>query len=211
MYGPARLEFDYEDPVPEDRELAAREMEAKAATAKALIEAGAYGPEVLEAIGLPAVAFGQPGADPDKELLIDLVKGAPAHLAELILPLLGFDLPKKPPAPATGQPPPAGDEPEDPEPVARTPFEQARDALLAAVPEIEAAQRWVAKAVIDDDTCQPCRDNDGKTYRNRADAYEDYPGGSGYVHCVGEKYGNECRCRVVKRRKGNDGEDSGDE
>jgi hypothetical protein len=25
------------------------------------------------------------------------------------------------------------------------------------------------------------------------------------VHCIGEKYGNQCRCKVVKRRKGDDG------
>jgi HK97 family phage portal protein len=69
--------------------------------------------------------------------------------------------------------------------------------------EIEAAMRWEAVAVVDDDTCQPCMDNDGKTYRNRAAAYKDYPGGSGYVHCVGAEFGNECRCKVVKRgRKG---------
>lgn len=69
--------------------------------------------------------------------------------------------------------------------------------------EIEAAQRWVAVAHDDDDTCEPCRENNGRTYKNRAQAYRDYPGGSGYIHCVGAKYGNDCRCRVVKRgRKG---------
>ncbi|MEW2420448.1 phage portal protein [Streptomyces nigra] len=75
--------------------------------------------------------------------------------------------------------------------------------LSGGVPEIEAAQRWVAVAQDDDDTCHPCRDNDGQTYKNRAQAYRDYPGGSGYIHCEGAKYGNDCRCRVVKRgRKG---------
>jgi HK97 family phage portal protein len=69
--------------------------------------------------------------------------------------------------------------------------------------DIEAAQRWQAVAVIDDNTCQPCRDNDGQLYRNRAAAYRDYPGGSGYVKCTGAEFGNECRCKVVKRgRKG---------
>ncbi|MDQ7910249.1 phage portal protein [Phytohabitans sp. ZYX-F-186] len=66
----------------------------------------------------------------------------------------------------------------------------------------ENAMRWVAVARVDDDTCQPCEDNDGKTYRNRAAAYRDYPGGSGYRHCEGR--GN-CRCRVVKRGRRNDG------
>jgi hypothetical protein len=73
-------------------------------------------------------------------------------------------------------------------------------------PDVEAAMRWEAVAVIDDDTCDPCRENDGKTYRNRAAAYKDYPGGSGYVHCTGAEFGNECRCKVVKRRKSEDDE-----
>jgi HK97 family phage portal protein len=76
-------------------------------------------------------------------------------------------------------------------------------AVAGLTGEIEAAQRWVAVAEDDDNTCQPCRDNDGQTYKNRAQAYRDYPGGSGYVHCVGAEFGNDCRCKVVKRgRKG---------
>jgi len=74
------------------------------------------------------------------------------------------------------------------------------------VPAIEAAQRWVAVAHDDENTCKPCRDNDGQTYKNRAQAYADYPGGSGYVKCVGAEYGNDCRCKVVKRRKTGDDE-----
>jgi len=65
----------------------------------------------------------------------------------------------------------------------------------------EMAQRWVVKAHIDDNTCEPCSENNGKLYRNRADAYADYPNGRGYVKCVGAEYGNDCRCRVVKRGK----------
>ncbi|MFF9002616.1 phage portal protein [Streptomyces achromogenes] len=69
--------------------------------------------------------------------------------------------------------------------------------------DIEAAQRWVVVTQDDDDRCEPCAEQDGRTYRNRAAAYKDYPGGSGYVHCEGAKYGNSCRCKVVKRgRKG---------
>jgi ATP-dependent protease ClpP protease subunit len=63
------------------------------------------------------------------------------------------------------------------------------------------AQRWVVKAHIDDNTCDPCSENNGKLYRNRADAYADYPNGRGYVKCVGAEYGNDCRCQVVKRGK----------
>ncbi|MCX4703875.1 phage portal protein [Streptomyces sp. NBC_01373] len=71
---------------------------------------------------------------------------------------------------------------------------------------IEAAMRWEAVATIDDNTCGPCADNDGQTYRNRAAAYKDYPGGSSYVKCTGAEFGNECRCKVVKRRKTGDDE-----
>jgi ATP-dependent protease ClpP protease subunit len=65
-----------------------------------------------------------------------------------------------------------------------------------------AANRWIAREHIDDNTCQPCRDNDGKLYKNRADAYADYPDGKGYVNCVGAEYGNKCRGKVNKRREG---------
>lgn len=76
-------------------------------------------------------------------------------------------------------------------------------------PEIipEMAQRWVVKAHIDDNVCDPCKANDGKTYKNRADAYADYPGGCGFKDCVGAEYGNKCRCKVIKRgRKGRSSE-----
>lgn len=66
---------------------------------------------------------------------------------------------------------------------------------------IDLAMRWVVDAHIDDNVCEPCRENDGAVYRNRASAYEDYPNGQGYKNCVGAKYGNSCRCKVVKRRK----------
>lgn len=60
------------------------------------------------------------------------------------------------------------------------------------------AQKWVA--VEEDDACPKCLENNGKTYRNREDAYKDYPGGKGYVDCYGK---DGCRGRVVKRgRKG---------
>ena len=68
----------------------------------------------------------------------------------------------------------------------------------------ENALRWQVKAHIDDNTCDPCRKNDKKLYRNRQAAYRDYPNGRGYKECVGAEYGNDCRCRVVKRGKGGD-------
>lgn len=72
--------------------------------------------------------------------------------------------------------------------------------------DVENAMRWEAVAKDDDNVCGPCAENDGRLYRNRAAAYKDYPGGAGYVHCVGAEYGNECRCKVVKRRKTRDDE-----
>ena len=70
------------------------------------------------------------------------------------------------------------------------------------------AQRWVVKAHIDDNVCEPCSKNDGKLYKSRADAYRDYPNGRGYKLCVGAQYGNTCRCKVIKRgRKGGSSND----
>jgi len=67
---------------------------------------------------------------------------------------------------------------------------------------IDAAMRWVVKGEDDDNACDPCQKNHGKLYRSRAAAYADYPGGKSYIKCVGEEFGNHCRCTVVKR-KGN--------
>lgn len=58
--------------------------------------------------------------------------------------------------------------------------------------------KYVVQAHLDENTCDPCRANDGKLYRNRKSAYADYPDGTSYVKCVGEEFGNHCRCKVVK-------------
>lgn len=71
------------------------------------------------------------------------------------------------------------------------------------------AKRWVAVEEDDDNACTPCAEVDGTLYRNRSDAYEDYPGGVGYKDCVGAQYGNSCRGRVVKRRGAERTEDQG--
>lgn len=65
---------------------------------------------------------------------------------------------------------------------------------------IEMAMRWKVIGHKDSNCCDPCEKNIGHLYRNRSDAYADYPGGKSYIKCVGEEYGNHCRCRVVKRR-----------
>lgn len=88
------VEFDYCSPVPEDRAADARDRESKTLSAKTLIDGGVYGPEALEAVGMPPLSFGEPGADPQRELLITLVTRAPT-LAPTILPLLGFELPQQ--------------------------------------------------------------------------------------------------------------------
>ncbi|MDX2702156.1 phage portal protein [Streptomyces sp. PA03-6a] len=211
MYGPTAegLEFDFDNPVPEDAELEGKLLTARASAVRDLVEAGAYGPAVLEAVGLPAIPFGQPDADPDRELLIKLVTRAPT-LAPMILPMLGFQLPEGAAnSLAAAQRPqarlslPASSASTDVD----IEWGEAVAELLGGdgddqeVPDVEDAMRWEAVAEIDDNTCKPCADNDGKVYRNRRDAYKDYPGGSGYVHCVGAEYGNDCRCKVIKRRK----------
>lgn len=71
------------------------------------------------------------------------------------------------------------------------------------------AKRWIAVEEDDDNNCEPCAEVDGKLYRSRADAYEDYPGGVGYKDCIGAQYGNACRGRVVKRRGAESAKDSG--
>lgn len=89
------VEFDYCSPVPEDRAADARERESKTLAAKTLVDAGVYGPQALQAVGLPPLAFGDPDADADRQLLIQLVTRAPT-LAPTILPLLGFDVQQQP-------------------------------------------------------------------------------------------------------------------
>ncbi|MFD9618493.1 phage portal protein [Streptomyces virginiae] len=107
------LEFDYVNPVPADREADREDLAAKANAVKALVESGVYGPSALQAVGLPEMDFGQPNADPDRELLVKLVTNAPT-LAPLILPMLGFDLPAPEPAVSPPPQPPVVPSPGDP-------------------------------------------------------------------------------------------------
>jgi hypothetical protein len=52
---------------------------------------------------------------------------------------------------------------------------------------IAAASTWVVKAHEDVDICKPCSENDGHEYDTQAAAYADYPGGKGYVKCLGRQ------------------------
>lgn len=65
---------------------------------------------------------------------------------------------------------------------------------------VEAAMRWKVVGHRDDNCCEPCQKKIGTLYRNRSSAYADYPGGRGYIKCVGAQYGNRCRCKIIKRR-----------
>lgn len=174
------LEFDFASPVPEDKEAEARTLQQRALAAASLHNAGWFAADILAVVDLPEMG----SRDPQEQLLVDIVRGAPST-APVILPLLGFDIDASRLAPAALN---------------------AWEPPGWAVQEIEAAQRWVAVAHLDDDTCQPCRDNNGQTYKNREAAYRDYPDGEGYIHCIGAEHGNACRCKVVKRgRKGQSG------
>lgn len=190
MYGATGrgLEFDFANPVPEDAEAEANVLQKRALAAASLHNAGWFAADILNVVDLPEMG----SRDPKEQLLVDIVRGAPST-APVILPLLGFDIDTSKLTPAAAN---------------------SWAADLAALTGgsdgggIEAAQRWVAVAEDDDNTCEPCRDNNGRTYKNREQAYRDYPGGSGYVHCEGVQYGNACRCKVVKRgRKGDTGDD----
>lgn len=100
------VEFDFVDPVGNDPEQENAERLSKAQAAQIYIESGFTATSVQEALGLPEMIYGTEGDDPDRDLLVQLVTGAPT-LAPLILPMLGFDLPKQDPPPmAPGQAPP---------------------------------------------------------------------------------------------------------
>lgn len=229
MFGRAAegLEFDYEDPTPPDAETEAKTLTARAGAAKALAETGMWAPDgILSAVGLPemeaAAALGGDGTISPRELgdmIQSIYLGVGVCItweeARDILNRAGAGLDPNTPAPmqmpsrgrrAASEAPPVEPGAED-----AAVEDEPADAWSTAVAgltggEIEAAQRWVAVAVGDENTCQPCLDNDGEVYRNRAAAYKDYPGGSGYVKCVGAEFGNECRCKVVKRGRKGEGE-----
>jgi HK97 family phage portal protein len=66
MFGLAAegLEFDFDNPVPDDREAASNELTARATAAAALIAAGFAPADVLSVVGLPAMAFSPPSGSP---------------------------------------------------------------------------------------------------------------------------------------------------
>jgi hypothetical protein len=220
------LEFDYCDPVPPDPETEATTLTSRANAAKALAETGMWAPEgILSAVGLPemetAAALGGDGSISPRELgdmIQSIYLGVDVCItweeARDILNRAGANLDLNVPPPAQlarrgralAKPDAAPSEAE-PEPVEGEPANAWQELVSGlsggGVEEIEAAQRWVVQITDDGDTCHNCREQAGRTYKNREQAYKDYPGGEGYVRCEGVQYGNACRCRVVKRgRKG---------
>jgi len=216
------LEFDYEPPTPPDPEIEATTLTSRANAAKALAETGMWAPEgILSAVGLPemetAAALGGDGTISPRELG-DMIQSIYLGVGVCITwdearDILnragaGLDVNVPPPAQMPSRGRRAASGPVEGEPIEGEPEGAWRELVAGLTGEgdgldVEAAMRWQAVAKIDDNTCDACRDNDGHLYRNRAAAYKDYPGGSGYVHCTGAEFGNDCRCRVVKRgRKG---------
>jgi HK97 family phage portal protein len=143
MYGATGegLEFDYENPVPEDLAAEAAQLTSRADAAAVLRTAGWHNEDILATVGLPPMRYVAPAA----------------------------------PAAA----PPAS-------------FVEATAGLF---PRATDASTWKVRAHEDADICKPCSQNDGHEYDSQAAAYADYPGGKGYVKCLGAK---NCRCTVVE-------------
>lgn len=91
------LEFRYADPRPKDEAAEREDMQARTEVAMQFVDHGTDWAETMSAFGLPAVPMAE--SDPDRDLLVKLVTGAPS-LAPIILPMLGFDLPDAEPAQA---------------------------------------------------------------------------------------------------------------
>ena len=67
MFGPTttrNLEFDFDDPVPEDREADSKDRITKAQAVKLLVEAGFDAADVLETVGLPEMDWEKPEFTP---------------------------------------------------------------------------------------------------------------------------------------------------
>ena len=83
MFGPGKVEFDYEDPSPDNREEDNGELVAKATAANTLIDAGFDPADVLEVVGLPDMkvvekATQMPVAPPGWVPAAPAAPGAPA-------------------------------------------------------------------------------------------------------------------------------------
>jgi HK97 family phage portal protein len=140
------------------------------------------------------------------EALVALVGAGfePADVLEMLeWPDLGYEKPAPPPIKAAGSVP-GQDQPAIEQAAADdTVTDVSRETIAFGWddPSIDAAMRWKVVGHPDANCCDPCLANIGKLYRNRESAWSDYPAGRSYIKCVGEQYGNHCRCRVIKRRE----------
>lgn len=82
------VEFDYDDPSPENAEAAADELVKKTTAAKTLIDAGFDPDDVCEVVGLPSMQFAkqapQPEQDPQDEPMPSLVEPDFGELSNLM-------------------------------------------------------------------------------------------------------------------------------
>jgi HK97 family phage portal protein len=180
--GVRSLELDYEDPTPANHEAELQELDVKARVVVTLVGAGMDASKVLEMVEWPDLGYAKP------------------EPAVVPMPV--------PPGKRDGQQ-------DDGRDVSR---ETSRDGgradarfilrgLDTGADEwdeigIDAAMRWKVVGHPDKNCCEPCQKNLGRLYRNRTEAYSDYPNGRAYIKCVGEEFGNHCRCRVIKRKDG---------
>lgn len=175
LFGPALstgYQFAHDNPVPEDEAAEAADLAIRAGVFAQLVGAGVDPDSAAEVAGLPPMRM-------------KVEASPPAPPAPTIPPDEG--------APDEGMPVEEGGMSED----------DMMDLASTLTGQIDAgitaAMRWEAVEILDDATCDPCRANDGKLYRNREDAYKDYPDGQGYVKCEGR---DNCRGTVAKRGKG---------
>lgn len=89
-------------------------------------------------------------------------------------------------------------------PPIRAEAEIEQDPVNRLAIEAENRMKYQAKAHVDGNTCQPCKDIDGKLYRNLEDVRKDFDPEGGYRDCIGAQFGNRCRCTYIRRRGGND-------
>lgn len=99
LYGNAGkgLRWCHEDPSPANAEIENASRDSKVSAVASLSGIGFNPVDAAEKMGLPEIQYGLPGADPDRDLLVKVLTGAPT-LAPLILPMLGFELPAGAPA-----------------------------------------------------------------------------------------------------------------
>lgn len=183
-----RYELDYEDPVPENSEAELAELDTKAKVLTTLVGAGYDSAEVLEMLGWPDLKHTKP--EPAMVALSPGQKSDPEQDDQT----QADDVSRE-----------TSDDPQARQ-LRRWDHASLRNEDIGQPdwnwPRIDAAMRWKVIGHPDTSCCDPCMKNLGKLYRNRETAWSDYPAGRSYIKCIGEQFGNHCRCRVIKRRDG---------